>query len=219
MKKKLNLYCVMFILAIVLGSCMDSFVFFKDIKGIFSEAITEVDQIDTEDYNSVAISVLPKSLLNETTQDSIYNEITKEKEGITYDRIEVRVPREKSVSSLSNKALSTIGDTLAAVGFLGFWIIFFKVIRSVKRGDVFLGSVASYIKKAAIFLLVAYIGELMSSIAHYNYTKEMIEMANYNIIPNFHFSDSKLYVAFGLMLLSQIIMHGKELKDENELTI
>lgn len=56
----------MFILAIVLGSCLDTFMFFKDIKGICAEAITEVDEIDTEDYNSVAITVLPKSLNNET---------------------------------------------------------------------------------------------------------------------------------------------------------
>lgn len=126
---------------------------------------------------------------------------------------------DKSASSLSNSALSAIGDILEAVGFVGFWIIFFKVIRSVKRGGVFLSSVASYMKKAAIFLLVAYIGELMWSIAHYNYVKEMIELANYNILPELHFGDSKLYVAFGLMLLSQIIMHGKELKDEQDLTI
>lgn len=219
MKKKLNLYCIMFILSIVLGSCVNFAVYFKDIKSMCSAAITEVDKIGYEDYNPVAISVLPKSLFNDAPQDSIYNEITKEKEAVDFDRIEVRVPKEKSVSSLSNNALSTVGSILAMVGFLGFWVVFFKVIRSVKRGDVFISSVASYMKKAAIFLIVAYIGELMDAMAHYIYVTEVIELADYNIIPELHFNDSKLYVAFGLMLLSQIIMHGKELKDEQDLTI
>ena len=33
------------------------------------------------------------------------------------------------------------------------------------------------------------------------------------------YCNSDLYIAFGLLLLAQIIKHGKELKEEQELTI
>lgn len=223
MKKKLNIYCVLFILALILGNGLDFAFSFSDMKRLCSEGIAEVkDNMDNdrfENYNVVGVTFHPKVFFGDSCKDSVYNEITKEKEAVYYSSIMVQVPKEKSSSSMENDTLSLIGSIIAIVGNLGFWVIFFITIRSVKRGNVFLLSVSSYLTKAAIFLFVAYVGDWMISWGAYNYAKEMVEIANYEIAPDFIYSSSKLYIGFGLLLLAQIIKHGKELKDENELTI
>ena len=225
MKKKLNLYCLMFILAVGFGVAVDFVTGFNDMRNSFVEGWKDGNADWGKEvpykYKDVHVTFRTKSFSvdNATSKDSIYNENTKEKEAISYNSITMQVPKDKAQSSTSTDVLIGIGSILVAIGCLGFWVVFFLAIRSVKRGDVFLSSVASYLNKAAIFLLLVYVGEWVLTWAHYEYVKEMVDIANYDIVPNFEYCNSDLYIAFGLLLLAQIIKHGKELKEEQELTI
>lgn len=225
MKKKLNLYCLLFIFAVGFGITINFVAGFKDMKIGFMEAwkgeSAEWGKEDPDQYNIAHVTFRPKSFSkdNKLGKDSIYNEITKEKEPVSYNSVDVYISKEKSPSPALSGSLIGIGSILHAIGIIGFWIVFFKAIRSVKHGDVFLLSVASYLTKAAIFLLIVYIGEWVLTWANFEYTKEMVEITNYEIVPDFLYNNSNLYMAFGLLLLSQIIKHGNELKEEQELTI
>lgn len=225
MKKKLNLYCLMFILAVGFGVTIDFVTGFNDMRNGFVEgwkdSNTDWGKEAPYEYVDVYVPFRTKSFSvdNVLSKDSIYNKNTQEKEAINYNRITVQVPKDKAQSSFTAVFLTGIGSLLVAIGCLGFWIVFFRAIRSVKRGDVFLSSVASYLNKAAIFLLLVYVGEWVLTWAHYKLVKEMVDIANYEIVPNFEYSNSDLYIAFGLLLLAQIIKHGEELKEEQELTI
>lgn len=225
MKKKLNLYCLLFIFAVGFGITLDFVTGFTDIKNAFMEGKRDADEewrkAAPYRYENADVRFRSKSfsMKQGIGKDSIYNEITKEKEALSYNRMVVHVPKDKSCSSSYSEFLLGVGSTLYSVGILGFWIIFFMAIRSVKRGEVFLRLVASNLIKAAIFLLIAYVAEWVITWAHYEHAREMVEIANYEIVPNFKYNNSNLYISFGLLLLSQIIKHGTELKEEQELTI
>lgn len=215
----------MFIMAVGLGVAVDFVTGFNEMKTSFVEGCRDGNadwgKAAPYKYEDVHVTFRTKSFSadNAISKDSIYNDNTQEKEAINYNRITVQVPKDKANSSTFSNVLIGLGSILVAIGCLGFWVIFFLAIRSVKQGDVFLSSVASYLNKASIFLLLVYVGEWVLSWAHYVYVKEMVEIANYEIVPNFEYNNSNLYIAFGLLLLAQIIKHGKELKDEQDLTI
>lgn len=225
MKKKFNLYCLMFILAVGFGITVDFVTGFNDMRNGFVEgwrtADEDWDKVAPYIYKDIPVTFRTKSFStsNAIGKDSIYNENTQEKEAINYNRITVQVPKDKAQSTTTCDIFIGVGSILVAIGCLGFWVIFFLVIRSVKRGDVFLSSVASYLNKAAIFMLLVYVGEWVLTWTHYEYVKEMVNIANYEIVPDIEFSNSNLYIAFGLLLLAQIIKHGKDLREEQELTI
>lgn len=225
MKKKFNLYCLMFILSVAFGITIDFVTGFTDFKNGFMEGWRSADEewgkVAPYEYDNAIVTFRPKSLYldNVIGKDSIYNEITNEKEAMNYNRIVVQVPKDKASSTTFSNTLLGLGSTLYAVGILGFWVIFFLAIRSVKHGDVFLQSVAAYLTKAAIFLFIVYIGEWMNTWAYYEHAKALVEIANYEIVPWYQYNNSNLFIAFGLMLLAQVIKYGKELKEERDLTI
>ncbi len=215
----------MFILAVGFGITVDFVTGLNDMRNGFVEGWNDGradwGKVAPYKYEDVPVTFRTKSFSadNAISKDSLYNNKTQENEAIRYDRITVQVPKDKAQSSTTTDVLIGIGSILVAVGCIGFWVVFFLAIRSVKRGDVFLTSVASYLNKAAMFLLLVYVGEWVFTWAHYEYVREMVDIANYEIVPNFEYSNSDLYIAFGLLLLAQIIKHGKELKEEQELTI
>lgn len=103
---------------------------------------------------------------------------------------------------------------------LAIWllVIILKVIRSVYKGEIFVSQIAKRLKTAGKLLVTIW---LVVSAMNYFYVvilRETIMMAYYDI--KYQTADI-LYIVFGLvlMILSQIILKGKDLKDEQELTI
>lgn len=223
MKKKLNLYCLLFIMAVGLGFALDFVAGIDYFMLGFTEGQKDADAMygraEAYKYNDVYVTFRPKSFYQGDTTDSIYNEITNEMEAVNYNKLTVQVPKEKSQISTLCNVLKGGGSMLYSVGILGFWVIFLLTIRSVKRGEVFLLSVANYLAKAAVFLIVAYVGQWLITWGDYEHAKALVSVANHEVVPNFSYDNSYLYVAFGLLVISQIIKQGKELKDEQELTI
>ena len=226
MKRKLNIYCIMFIMAVAVGITINLVTGYQELLTSFAEgkksADDEWDKQGAYKYDDVYVTFRPKSFSvgNYIGHDSIDNAKTNEREAVSYRSITVQVPSEKArpATAYSNTLLA-IGSILYGIGILGFWIIFIITIRSVKRGEVFLLNVASHLMMAAIFLLVAYAAQWVFIWAAYERAIELVAIADYEIVPNYEYDNSLLYIAFGLMLLSQIIKQGKELKDDQELTI
>lgn len=153
----------MFILAVGFGITVDFVTGFNDMRIGFVEGWkdgnADWDKEAPYKYEDVPVTFRTKSFSadNAISKDSLYNNKTQENEAIRYDRITVQVSKDKAQSSTTTDVLIGIGSMLVAVGCIGFWVVFFLAIRSVKRRDVFLTSVASYLNKAAMFLLLVYI--------------------------------------------------------------
>ncbi|MBO6124394.1 MAG: DUF2975 domain-containing protein [Bacteroidaceae bacterium] len=98
-------------------------------------------------------------------------------------------------------------------------VIAFKIIRSVYRGEVFVSKVSRQMETAGIVMVVI---QLIYYIGAYVATQLILKHVDIAYL-NISMDDSKIsyFIILGLILMifSQIILMGKDLKEEQELTI
>ena len=135
---------------------------------------------------------------------------------VEMQKVKLKVPFEKASPDyiLTNTLLSCA--TLPLLIWL--LVIILKVIRSVYKGEIFVSQIAKRLETAG-WLLVAF--WFLANVVGYiqiQILRKAILMAYYDI----YWQPASInFVIFGLvlMILSQIILKGKDLKDEQELTI
>lgn len=124
-------------------------------------------------------------------------------------------------SSLYYVWASVVLIAIVVGGVLGIWTLWlvFKVIRNVRRGEIFVAQFATLLDKLGKLLVVYYVMEFVIGFVFAQYCIHNIHIAGYRIV--FHDMSNGMYffTGLGLMIISQIILMGKELKDEQELTI
>ena len=98
-------------------------------------------------------------------------------------------------------------------------VIAFKIIRSVYRGEVFVSKVSRQMETAGIVMVVI---QLIYYIGAYVGTQLLLNQTDISYL-NISMDDTKIsyFIILGLILMifSQIILMGKDLKEEQELTI
>lgn len=97
-------------------------------------------------------------------------------------------------------------------------VIVFQVLRSVARKEVFVARIAKKLELAGILLVAYWVWEYIRSYIVTQVLVQYVNMAYYDIkwfTPNF----ICLIIGLALMIISQIILMGKELQEEQELTI
>lgn len=226
MKKRFHLYCMLFLLSVGCGIAIDTITGFSDMVQGFSEGWHDADVDNGKEepykYNDINVFFRHKSFrIGDAAlgTDSVFNVKANEKEAVNYNKVTVHVSKEKVEMSSLGETLIGVGSLLYSVGILGFWVIFIMIVRSVSKGDVFLHFIANRMTKAAVFLILVYVGQWIVIWGSYEMTVSMVQLEGYEIVPHFQYDNSYLYTGFGLILLAQIIKYGKEMKEENELTI
>ena len=146
----------------------------------------------------------------------LYSSVKGEPCMVEMQKVKLKVPFEKASPDymLTNTLLSCA--TLPLLIWL--LVIILKVIRSVYKGEIFVSQIAKRLETAG-WLLVAF--WFLANVVGYiqiQILRKAILMAYYDI---YWQPTSINFVIFGLvlMILSQIILKGKDLKDEQELTI
>ncbi len=98
-------------------------------------------------------------------------------------------------------------------------VIAFKIIRSVYRGEVFVSKVSRQMETAGIVMVVI---QLIYYIGAYVATQLLLNQTDISYL-DISMDDAKIsyFIILGLILMifSQIILMGKDLKEEQELTI
>ena len=112
------------------------------------------------------------------------------------------------------------GLTACATLPLLIWlmVIVLKVIRSVYKGEIFVSQIAKRLETAGWLLVATWLIGNVTDYIHIQLLRDAVLMAYYDI----YWQPASInFVIFGLvlMILSQIILKGKDLKDEQELTI
>jgi hypothetical protein len=97
-------------------------------------------------------------------------------------------------------------------------VIILKVIHSVYKGEIFVTQIAKRLETAGWLLIAFWFLATVVSYVQIQILRDSLLIAYYDIPWQ---SVSIYYIIFGLvlMILSQIILKGKDLKDEQELTI
>lgn len=110
----------------------------------------------------------------------------------------------------------------AAVAIIvAIWIVVlvFKLIRNIRKGEIFVTKVSKYMETAGILLSVLYIYTLIASYITTQYFIQNMHIADYYIVFKNECNGMYILTGLALMMISQIILMGKDLKDEQELTI
>lgn len=148
---------------------------------------------------------------------------------VNMKRVELQIPAEakfnsadkyeKSAIGISNIICSGICTVISLFIILWILVIVFKTIRSIRRGEVFVSQVSKYIERSGILLVALYVVDFIGSLVLTMIFADHIHIAGYHVVFVNGCNHMYLITGFALMIISQIILMGKELKEDQELTI
>ncbi|MCR5779359.1 MAG: DUF2975 domain-containing protein [Bacteroidaceae bacterium] len=150
-----------------------------------------------------------KYLVSNSGKNSCYLNIQKAK---------IKIPAER-VKGKGLYYLGIFNIVIYSILAISLLVIFFKVIRSVYKAEVFVAKVARQLETAGILIFVLLLINYIAGRITTAMIIKQINIAYLNI--SVDYGNIIYYVIFGLvlMIVSQIILRGKELQDEQELTI
>ncbi len=111
------------------------------------------------------------------------------------------------------------GFVIGSVLFIWVFIMVYKIIRSFRRGEIFVSQVSKYLHRTGWMMVAYYLLSYLGSYIVYLSIKESIQVAQYIIVHHCETSIWMLIMGLVLLVISQVILMGKDLKEEQELTI
>ena len=149
------------------------------------------------------------------TDKFLYSNVDGQSCMVEMQKVKLKVPMEKGSNTFNIIFALMI---LLFLPFLWLLVIILKVIRSVYKGEIFVTQIAKRLETAGWLLVAFWLLANVLSYIQILLLRKTVMIAYYNIPWE---SASIYYIVFGLvlMILSQIIIKGKDLKEEQELTI
>lgn len=225
MKKKFNIYCGLLIAAIVFGIGITMFqngylVVQGGIQG-FEQAKHERETGKNHDplraYKAVrhltTVEMMPQIGTFLEAPDSITNLKTGKK-----------VPILTCVGLVQSKDnyrsnVNTFLSNLSLIFIIIFWISFIKLIIGVNKGRIFEQRTESLLAWGGWSVFAMYILNWTEVLVNHFTNVAEFEFSEYNMIILNMPDTALLYSAFGMLLMGQIFRIGREMKEEQELTI
>jgi hypothetical protein len=232
MNKKLKIYSTLFVVAIIILAVTSTFHYnsvswSSDPEETMElvESAPEFMSCDTLANGSVVttqhpyigyeVSVKPK---NKPNQKMLLSKSYGQTYRVNMKKVDLEVPASDVHSALP--MILIISSAVVAV-VVAIWIVFlvFKLIRNIRKGEIFVTKVSRYLETAGILLSVLYLYTLVVSYATTQYFIHNLHIADYYIVFNNECNGMYILTGLALMIISQIILMGKDLKEEQELTI
>lgn len=199
----------------------------EEFAKIDKKVTTRVDTINSKpdtittttwnvDFKPTFELTFPVRQRGSATDKYLYSILRGEPCMVEMKQVKFKVPFEKTSPDFMILYTLLSFSTLPLV--IWMLVIVLKVIRSVYKGEIFVTQIAKRLETAGKLLVAIW---LLSNVTTYIQTgilQKAVMMAYYDIYWQFSFGP---YVIFGLilMIVSQIILKGKDLKEEQELTI
>ena len=224
MKKKFNLYCGLLVAAIVFGIGLTMFqTGYQMYTG--GKAGWELARNDHENgvkrdpfwalkmVNEMApVEMMRKNPLE--IPDSIVNEKTGEK--MAFMPV-VGVVWSKDAGNRM-QIMQTIGY-FNWVFIIIFWVAFIKLIIAVNKGRIFEQSMETQLAWGGWAVFGMYVLGWVTELTNHILNVQTFEFADYNHMITQFPDTALLYSAFGMLLMGQIFKIGRQMKEEQELTI
>ena len=232
MNKKLKIYSTLFVVAIIILAVTSTVHYSNytwdsnsDEKLELVESPSEFMSTDTlangqvvtrrHPYIGYEVNVEPRNYPNQKILLSKSN-------GQTYRVNMKKVNLEVPATELHSYVPMIFILSSAAVAIIvAIWIVVlvFKLIRNIRKGEIFITKVSKYMETAGILLSVLYIYTLIASYITTQYFIQNMHIADYYIVFKNECNGMYILTGLALMMISQIILMGKDLKEEQELTI
>ena len=224
MKKKFNLYCGLLIAAIVFGigltMVQTGYQMYTGGKAGWELAKSDNEKGVKRDplwgmkmvNEMVPVEMMRKNPLEIT--DSIVNEKTGEKMGFM-----------PVVAVVWSKDAGHRMQIIQAIGYFSwafmiiFWIAFIKLIIAVNKGKIFEKSMETQLAWGGWSVFGMYVLGWVTQLTNHFLNVQTFEFADYNHMITQFPDTALLYSAFGMLLMGQIFKIGRQMKEEQELTI
>ena len=224
MKKKFNLYCGLLIAAIVFGigltMVQTGYQMYSGGKAGWELAKNDHANGVQRDpmwafkmVNEMApVEMMRKNPLE--IPDSIVNEKTGEK-----------MPLMTVVGVVWSKDAGNRMMIIQGIGYFNwifliiFWIAFIKLIIAVNKGRIFEKSMETQLAWGGWAVFGMYALGWVTTLTNHILNVRTFEFADYNQMIMQYPDTALLYSAFGMLLMGQIFKIGRQMKEEQELTI
>ena len=187
----------------------------------------QVDTVDGKRYTTVTTTsynvkfkptfevTVPVRPNRAATDKFLYSKVDGQSCMVEMQKVKLKIPVEKGSDTFTIVLALMI---LLLLPFLWLLVIVLKVIRSVYKGEIFVTQITKRLETAGWLLAGFWFLANIVGYIQIQILRETVRMAYYDI---YWESASIYYIVFGLvlMIISQIILKGKDLKDEQELTI
>lgn len=230
-KRKLKSYCTLFVIALVLSvfkfnfrnsfiSSSESELEFGDVPASFySVSDTTFHEggyglYQVSSYKTYQIYVEPKPVRDGR---NLISKVGEQVYRLKMRQVFIDVP-EGQLTDVYDICM-IISYSVIVILILWILILALKTARSILRGNVFVTRVSKYLEKTGILLSSLYLIQFSVSYIFTQYLIRNIELAEYEVV--FTNDTNQMYILTGLalMIISQIILMGKDIKDEHDLTI
>lgn len=231
MTKKLKIYSTLFVVALIVLVMSDTFHYSSmgwspapDNKMEFAELPSEFEKRDSIPGGVVStgvplisyeVNVQPwgrqdhKALLS-TAQGQTYK--------VDMKKIKISIPTSRTGSKVPLYFIASSAIFAVIVCLWILWLVI-KLIISIRRGVIFVTKVAKYLEITGILLSLLYLNALIVSYSITQYFIANIHLADHSIVFKNECNSMFILTGLGLMIISQIILMGKDLKEEQALTI
>ncbi len=98
-------------------------------------------------------------------------------------------------------------------------VLVFKIVKRIREGEIFASQVSRFIDIAGKLLVGLYLFQFIISFIYNIYCINHIHLAQYYVVYKNDANIMLILTGLGLMIISQIILMGKDLKEEQDLTI
>lgn len=237
MNNKLKLYCSLFVTVLILFMVFSffhvtlpsSYVSYGDEKLEFMDTPGEFyDVFDTVShdgghhyYSSVKtvsfdVNVMPKN--GDIMKDKdLYSISSNQIHKILMQSVKVVTPsRQTSTFFVILSFALTLVSFIVAIFIIA---LIFKTVNRIKNGEIFASQVSRSLDIAGKTLVGLYLFQFIASYVYSMYCINHIHLAQYYVVYKNDSNIMLILTGLGLMIISQIILMGKDLKEEQDLTI
>ena len=231
MTKKLQIYSTLFVVALIVLVMSDTFHYSSmgwssapDDKMEFAELPSEFEKRDSIPGGvvSTGVPLISYDVNVQSWGRPDHKVLLSTAQGQTYrvdmQKIRVSIPTSRTGSQVPLYFIASSAIFAIIVCLWVLWLII-KLVSSIRRGEIFVTKVAKYLEITGILLSVLYLNALIVSYAITQYFIANIHLADHSIVFKNECNSMYLLTGLGLMIISQIILMGKDLKKEQELTI
>lgn len=215
MKKRFNIYVILFIIALAVGFTIDGGLMLSDMRTGMEQGMVEYNLSAGNKKDVSIVEVKMKAAPNSGAMNNrLTNALTGEQVPAQYNKVSVAVANRPTGLDLGMLLMSLV----AVVMIVWFWVNIIKIIVRVNKGLIFTGDVERRLFRIGIIVLVCYGCEWLFSLYSYYLASSSFAMKGYEValdVPDSY----ALYIGFGLLVIAQIFAIGRKMKEEQDLTI
>ena len=238
MNNKLKLYCSLFVTVLILFMVFNfihvTFPFsyctydnekleFMDTPGEFYDVFDTVSHDGGHHYYSSVktynfdVNVMPKDRILSSKDKALYSISNNQINEIQMQSVRITTPSRQASTFFA--ILSFALPLVCFIVAVYIIVLVFKIVKRIREGEIFASQVSRFLDIAGKLLVGLYLFQFIVSFVYSMYCINHIHLAQYYVVYKNDANIMLILTGLGLMIISQIILMGKDLKEEQDLTI